>query len=77
MNDATDPAEERALQLMLLLHEDRPRPSDTLRERIMRTARWQYALRGVLHVLAQLAGALGDLTRLVLGGGSQRRELGR
>ena len=77
MNDADDPAEERALQLMLLLHEDRPRPSDSIRERIMRTARWQYALRGVLQIVAQLAGALGDLTRLVFGASPKRKELGR
>ena len=60
-------AEERLMVLLEVLRADAARPDESIDERVMRTARWQYLVRGVLSVLNDLAALLVDGVVLMLG----------
>lgn len=60
-------AEERLVVLLGVLRVDAPRPDESIDERVMRTARWQHLVRGVLSVLSDLAVLLVDGLILMLG----------
>lgn len=60
-------AEERLLVLLALLRAEAPRSDDSLTDAVMRTARWQYALRGAVALLNDLAAALLDGALLIFG----------
>lgn len=61
-------AEVRLDELLDTLRDDRPEPSTALTVRVVRQARWQEALRGVLQVAGRFAAAAGGVARLVLRG---------
>jgi hypothetical protein len=63
----TGAAEERLMVLLEVLRADATRPDESIDERVMRTARWQYLVRGVLSVLNDLAALLVDGVILMLG----------
>ncbi len=70
-SDATDeltPAE-RQLSRHLALLDEAPGPPESLAGRIVRTARWQRAVRSPLLTIAHIAAAGLDTVRMVLGGG--------
>jgi len=60
-------SDERAMVLLALLQAEAPRPAGSLSEAVMRTARWQYALRGTLGLLDDVSGALLEGALLVCG----------
>lgn len=60
-------AEERLLALLAVVAAEAPRAEDSAAERIMRTARWQYAVRGTLVFLSELTTTLVDGALLLLG----------
>ena len=64
---ARSAAEERLLTLIALLRLESPHSDDSLSEAIMRTARWQYVVRGVLTTLSELAAVLLDAVLLMTG----------
>jgi len=61
------PAEERLVVLLTALSSERPVPGDSLETRVMRTARWQYLLRGVLLMVSDLLAQIVEGTLLLLG----------
>lgn len=78
MSDGTangQAAEEQLGELLALLRaESSPALDESAIESIMRTARWQYALRGVLHITGLLAAAVGDGFGVLLGAPTQAGE---
>lgn len=54
------PAQRRVAVLISQLRDDRREPPDDLTERVVRTARWQRAVRGTLIAVGQVTGALTD-----------------
>lgn len=60
-------AEERLTVLLGALRADAAPESESIDERVMRTARWQYLVRGVLAVLSDLVALLLDGVILMLG----------
>jgi hypothetical protein len=70
-DDPTDPltpAERRLGEHLALLREVPQSPSATLAPRIVRSARWQLAVRAPLLAIAHLAAAVGDGVRVLIGG---------
>lgn len=67
MSDEPDAAQQRLLALLELLAAESPESDPKLVEDIMGTARWQYAVRGLLVATGELVGALTDLLSLALG----------
>lgn len=69
MTAGRDPssAEERLVVLLELLRADTARPGESIDERVMRTARWQYLMRGILSALSDLFALLADGLILMLG----------
>lgn len=67
------PAEERLASLLALVRSEPARGEQSLVESVMRTARWQYATRGILLSVTELAGAVGGLVTLLLGGRGRHR----
>ena len=66
-HDAKTPTE-TALALHLELLRETPEPPTALTERVIRTARWQQAVRSPLLTIAHLTAAATDAVRLLLGG---------
>ncbi|MDO8189586.1 hypothetical protein Q5424_28585 [Conexibacter sp. JD483] len=50
-----------------------PEPPARLEERVMRTARWQLAVRGTLRAVTELSAVVAGGLRGALGGSNQRR----
>lgn len=68
-------AEEQLVALLALLRaESSPALDESTIQAIMRTARWQYALRGVLRITGLLAAAVGDGLGVLLGAPTGERE---
>ncbi len=72
MTDGVEPeplsaAEERLLVLMAALAGEQAQASDSLEASVMRTARWQYLLRGVLVAVNDLLALIVDGTLILLG----------
>ncbi len=65
-DEPVTPAEDRLLRLLALLERD-DGADDGLTRRVMRSVRWQHAVRGVLGALGTLAGAVGEGLVVVLG----------
>lgn len=55
------------MTLIALLRVESPHSDDSLGEAIMRTARWQYVVRGVLATLSELATVLFEAVLLMTG----------
>lgn len=72
MSTEDDPEEmtpaERQLARHLTLLEDVPEPPSSLTQHVVRTARWQQAVRSPLLAIAHLATAAADAVRLLLSG---------
>lgn len=66
-------SEERLAGLLELLRSDEPRHETPLTESVMRTARWQYAVRGAAVAVTELAGVVVDGVALLLGVRAGRR----
>lgn len=60
------PAERRVAVLVAQLQDDRGDPPERLTERVVRTARWQRAVRGTLVIAGQVIGSLGDGLALLI-----------
>ena len=58
--DAASPAERRLDEHLEALRTGAPEPGTSLVRRVVRTARWQRAVRAPLRVVAMIAGALLD-----------------
>jgi hypothetical protein len=67
VSEPRTPAEERLAALFLLLVADAPRPSEALREAVMRGVRRQHLLRSALAVIEELLAALVRGLAVVLG----------
>lgn len=65
--EALSAAEARLLALLAVLRAEAPRPEDSLTEAIMRSARWQYALRATARLVGDLVAILADGLALFLG----------
>lgn len=72
-----DPPELWLAPLLDLVRAESIRSREALTESVMGTARWQYAARGTLVTLTQIAGGLGDLVAVLLGVRDERRDLER
>lgn len=68
------PAERRVLELLVLIDEQQPRTDRALTDRVVDTARWQYAVRGVLHVTGLIGAAVIDGVGLVIGAATPDRD---
>jgi hypothetical protein len=62
------PAQERLDEHLELLRVDDPSPGRSLAPRIVRTARWQRALRAPVQVAAAVVGAVIDALSGLVGG---------
>lgn len=60
------PAEHRVATLVAQLQEDHRELPEHLTEQVMRTARWQRAVRGTLVIAGQVVGSLGDGLALLI-----------
>ena len=58
--EASPDAERRLAEHLELLRAERPTPGTTLVKRVVRTARWQQAVRAPLRVAGMIAGAIVD-----------------
>jgi hypothetical protein len=61
------PAEERLLTLLTLLRAEAPRSDRALTDAVMRTARWQFVLRGVFRAVGGIAASTLDTLASILG----------
>jgi hypothetical protein len=66
------PAERRVAELLGALRSDPPRSSTALTRRVVRTARWQAAVKPPLRAVGMLASALYDGAKLLFGDGKRR-----
>lgn len=74
VDDPPTPAEARLTQLLEPLRTDPPRSEPDLAVSVVRSARWQSALRGALRAASQIAVAAGDVARLIIGRGPSQDE---
>ena len=65
--DGLSPAEDRLLQHLHALRDDAPEPDALLAAAVVRTARWQGAVRPFAQAAGMLIGALGDSVRIMAG----------
>jgi hypothetical protein len=65
--DATSPAEERLLHHLRTLREHPPEPDSALAAVVIRTARWQGAVRPFAQAAGRLIAAMGDSARIMAG----------
>jgi hypothetical protein len=65
--DHLSPAEERLLQHVSALRENAPEPSSALAAAVIRSARWQGAVRPFAQAAGMLIGAMGDSVRTLAG----------
>ncbi len=61
------PAEARLDDLLDTLRVSSPEPSHALVVRVVKTARWQGAVRSALRVVSHFASAAGGVARLLMG----------
>ncbi len=61
------PAEERLLTLLTLLRAEAPRSDEALTQAVMRTARWQLVVLGVLRAVGGFATATVDTLGAIVG----------
>ena len=66
--DRPSPAEEGLLQHLHALRKDPPVPAAQLPAVVMRTARWQAAVRPFAHAAGILFAGIGDSARVMAGG---------
>lgn len=66
-DDRLDAAEERLLVLLAAVRTDEPGPSESLEDEVMRTARWQHLVRGVMVAVSDLLTLLVEGILLMLG----------
>ena len=71
--DELSPAEQRLSEHLELLRANPPTAAPDLIGRIVRTARWQAAVRDPLVLVGAVALALGESIRLVFGAGDKER----
>ena len=64
--EVLSPAERRLHEHLQVLTGDGPEPEPSLASGIIRTARWQHALRRPLHTIGMLASGLGDALSMLL-----------
>jgi hypothetical protein len=65
--DATSPAEERLLRHLRTLREHPPESDRALAAAIIRTARWQAAVRPFAQAAGRLIAGMGDSARIMAG----------
>ncbi len=65
--DELSPAEQRLSEHLALLRDSPPMPAADMIDRIVRSARWQAAIRDPLVLAGAVAAALGDGIRMLLG----------
>lgn len=70
--DQLTPAQQRVAGHLALLRAQPPTPDTSLVRRVMRTTRWQQAVRAPLRVVTMIAGAVLD----ALGIATRRRKPG-
>lgn len=70
--DIMTPAERRLLELVGALRGQTPEPGADLGARVVRTARWQHAVRAPLAAIGRLAGTVADGLALIAGAGGRR-----
>ncbi len=70
--ESLSPAERRLEEHLQLLRADAPSPPAPLVAQIVKTARWQRAVRHPLLAAGAVAAAVGDAIRLLLGTPSNR-----
>jgi hypothetical protein len=63
----SDAADQRVTELLRDLEHNAAAPPPDLDRRVVRTARWQHAVRGSLLVSSELATVVGVALRLALG----------
>ena len=63
----SEASEQRVAEYLGELREDQPAPDDRLKRSIVRSARWQEAVRSPVKAIGVLTAALGDGLALVLG----------
>jgi hypothetical protein len=66
--DGASAAEERLLHHLYALREDAPEPAAPLPAAVMRTARWQAAVRPFAQTAGRLIAGMGDAARVMAGG---------
>jgi hypothetical protein len=66
------PPERRVNELLRALGEDGPPARGDLAAQVVRTARWQHAVRGSLAATSELAAVAGVAVRLLLGSPGRR-----
>ena len=71
--DELSPAEQRLDEYLELLRANPPAATPDLIARIVRTARWQAAVRDPLVLAGAVAMALGESVRLMFGAGDKER----
>ena len=71
--DGPTPAERRLATLLAEVEADPPVPHPALAERVMRTARWQYAARGLFVSVSEVAAAVGAGLDFLLSERERRR----
>lgn len=69
MTHEPDAAQRRLDELLGGLRDEPPEPARRLPDTVMRTARWQYAVRGAVVVVSELSVAAGTLVRILASGG--------
>ena len=65
--DPAGPAEAKLAEHLALLRAEAPRPGTALTHRVVRTARWQRALRSPLRVVGMIAAGIADGAAALLG----------
>ena len=66
--DGASAAEERLLQHLYALRQDAPEPAAPLPGVVMRTARWQAAVRPFAQTAGRLIAGMADAARVMAGG---------
>ncbi len=70
--DVITPAQRRLLELVATLRGETPEPATDLGSRVVRTARWQQAVRAPLAAIGRLAGTVAEGLGLLAGHGGRR-----
>lgn len=73
-DDPPTPAEARLSVLLEPLRAEPPRPTPEMAPAIVRTARWQAAVRETLRNAGLLAAAAADAAKLILGLGASKGD---
>jgi hypothetical protein len=65
--DGLSPAEDRLLRHLHALRDNPPEPGASLATAVVRSARWQQAVRPFAQAAGMLIGAFGDSVRIMAG----------